>query len=202
VIPVVRALSVLGVPISVDTMKTEVMAESLAAGASIINDINALQSPGALDVVAATDAGVCLMHMQGEPRTMQQAPAYDDVASDVKRFLLRQADAAMARGVARERISLDPGFGFGKSLEHNLALFRSMDTWVAEGFPLLVGVSRKTMIGAMTGRPVGERVTGSAVAAVLAAQRGAQILRVHDVAATRDALSIWAAIDLGRTNAY
>ncbi|KAF7598441.1 MAG: dihydropteroate synthase [Candidatus Dactylopiibacterium carminicum] len=195
VIPVVEALARLGVPVSVDTLKPAVMRESIRAGAAIINDINALREPGALEAVAASDAGVCLMHMQGEPRTMQQAPVYGDVVADVDAFLQTHAAAVLRAGVAAERICLDPGFGFGKTLAHNLALFRALPRFVAQPYPVLVGVSRKSMLGALTGREVGQRMPASITAAVLAAQRGAAILRVHDVAATRDALTVWAAID-------
>lgn len=190
VIPVVRALATLGVPISVDTTKPEVMAESIAAGASIINDINALRAPGAVEVVAASDAGVCLMHMQGQPRDMQQAPQYADVVREVERFLLERLRVLTAAGINAERISLDPGFGFGKSLAHNLALFHALPRFVAHGLPVLVGVSRKKMLGEMTGQPVNARDTATAAASLIAAQRGAAILRVHNVAATRDALAV------------
>ncbi|MDP5240025.1 dihydropteroate synthase [Uliginosibacterium sp. 31-16] len=202
VIPVVEALVQLGAPVSVDTVKPEVMCAAIAAGATIINDINALRAPGAIDVVAASDAGVCLMHMQGQPRSMQQAPSYDDVVAEVDAFLLERCAALESAGVRRSRVALDPGFGFGKSLEHNLRLFRGMPLVNAHGYPLLVGVSRKTMLGAVTGRAVNERMPASIVTAVLAAQRGASILRVHDVAATRDALAMWAAIEHDRLNAY
>jgi dihydropteroate synthase len=202
VVPVIKALAGFAVPISVDTVKPEVMAESLSAGASIINDINSLRAPGAMDVVRQSDAGVCLMHMQGEPRTMQQAPDYQDVVAEVEAFLLQHAAGLVSAGVDRCRIALDPGFGFGKTLAHNLALFRAIPRLNRHGYPQLIGVSRKAMIGAVTGRPVAERAVASVAAAMLAAQRGAAILRVHDVAATRDALAMWAAIELGRLNAY
>jgi dihydropteroate synthase len=198
VIPVVRALVSLGVPISVDTVKPEVMGEAIAAGAAIINDINALREPGAIEVVAQSDAGVCLMHMQGQPRTMQQEPVYRNVAEEVESFLRQQLAVVMQAGVAAERISLDPGFGFGKTLEHNLQLFRDLPQLCNKGFPVLVGVSRKTMIG----RAVNARMVASAAAAMLAAQKGAAVLRVHDVAATRDALAMWAAIDCADVTAY
>jgi dihydropteroate synthase len=202
VIPVVRALVSLGVPISVDTVKPEVMEEAIAAGAAIINDINALREPGAIEVVAQSDAGVCLMHMQGQPRTMQQEPVYRNVAEEVESFLRQQLAVVMQAGVAAERICLDPGFGFGKTLEHNLQLFRDLPQLCHKGFPVLVGVSRKTMIGAVTGRAVNARMVASAAAAMLAAQKGAAVLRVHDVAATRDALAMWAAIDCADVTAY
>jgi dihydropteroate synthase len=202
VIPVVEAVAGLGVPVSVDTVKPAVMRAAIQAGASIINDINALRAPGSMAAVAESDVGVCLMHMRGEPRSMQHAPAYEDVVQEVDTFLLAQAHQLEACGVDRSRIALDPGFGFGKSLTHNLQLFRGMQAVGAGVYPLLVGVSRKSMLGAVTGRVVSERVSASIVAAVLAAQRGATVLRVHDVAATRDALAIWAAIEEDAPDAY
>lgn len=193
-LPVLAALDGCGVPISVDTYKPEVMRAALAAGASMINDIYALRMPGALEVVAASDCCVCLMHMQGEPLTMQQAPVYDDVVGEVCGFLAARAHAAIAAGVAVDRLVVDPGFGFGKTLEHNLALLRRLDQCAVDGLPVLAGMSRKTMLGAMTGRAVEQRVAASVAAALLAAQRGAHILRVHDVAETRDALAVWQAL--------
>lgn len=198
VIPTVEALSGLGVPVSVDTVKPEVMRAAVAAGASIINDINGLRAEGAIEAVCATDAGVCLMHMQGRPRSMQQAPQYRDVVEEVESFLLEQASVLETAGISRERLSLDPGFGFGKTLEHNLVLFRALPRLCAHGYPILVGVSRKSMLGAVTGRPVGERVTASVATALMAVQRGAAVVRVHDVAATRDALMMWQAVDDAR----
>lgn len=194
VIPVVRALTAFDVPVSVDTTKPEVMAAAIAAGASIINDINALREPGAVEAVAATDAGVCIMHMQGQPRDMQRAPQYDNVVGSVDAFLRERVAVLQAAGVPAERISLDPGFGFGKTLAHNLALFRALPQFVAQGMPVLVGVSRKTMLGEITGRPVEARDVATAAASLLAAQHGAAILRVHDVASTRDALAMLAAL--------
>lgn len=202
VIPVVEALSRLGVPVSVDTVKPEVMKAAIAAGASIINDINALRSPGALEVLADSEAGICLMHMQGEPRTMQEAPTYTDVLGEVDGFLCHQLARVASAGIARERVCLDPGFGFGKALSHNLELFRGISHLKKYGLPLLVGVSRKRMLGDLTGRDITERMPAGIAAAVLAAQRGASILRVHDVAATRDALAVWSAIDHDRTGVY
>jgi len=186
VIPVVEALAGGEVPVSVDTLKTEVMREALRAGADMINDINALQSEGAIEAVAASDAGVCLMHMQGEPRTMQAAPVYADVIEEVHDALMARVQAVEAAGIAASRILLDPGFGFGKTLEHNVALFRALPSFSVR-YPVLVGVSRKSMIGAITGQPVESRVVGSAVAAALAVRAGASWVRVHDVAETRDA---------------
>ena len=196
VIPVVEALAGGDVAVSVDTVKPVVMREAIAAGASVINDINALRAAGALDAVAASDVGVCLMHMQGEPRTMQQSPQYDDVVDDVLASLLARVEAASLAGIAPERVLLDPGFGFGKTLAQNLALFRSLPRF-CQHYPVLVGVSRKSMIGAITGQPVDQRVVASTVAAALAVQLGARWVRVHDVEQTRDALAVLAAINKG-----
>jgi dihydropteroate synthase len=182
------------VPISVDTSKAEVMSAAAAAGASMINDVFALRQPGALEAVAATDLPVCLMHMQGQPRTMQQAPEYSDVLNDVRDFLAQRIAACEAAGIERRRIVLDPGFGFGKTLEHNLALLRALSGFHDLGLPLLAGISRKSMIGQITGREVNQRVHGSVVAAFFAMQQGAQIIRVHDVAATRDAVRMFEAL--------
>jgi dihydropteroate synthase len=193
-LPVLRGLRDVGVPVSVDTMKTEVMRAALAEGADMINDIAALQAPGALETVAASDAAVCLMHMQGEPRTMQASPQYKDVVAEVAAFLAARAAACVEAGIARERISLDPGFGFGKALDHNLALLRGLGRFKELGFPVLAGLSRKSMLGAITGKPVTERTAASVAAALLAAAHGAAVLRVHDVAATRDALAVLNAV--------
>ena len=194
VLPVLAEAVKLQVPISVDTYKPEVMRAALAHGASIINDICALRQPGALEAVAASDCAVCLMHMQGEPLSMQHAPAYADVVAEVRAFLCERVEVAKAAGIAHERLLLDPGFGFGKTLEHNLALLARLDETAAEGLPLLAGMSRKTMLGEITGRPVGERLAASITAHLLAAQKSASILRVHDVAAMRDALAVWEAL--------
>ncbi|HZX32092.1 MAG TPA: dihydropteroate synthase [Rhodocyclaceae bacterium] len=199
-LPVLERISGWGVPISIDTYKPEVMAEALAAGADMINDISGFRDRRALEAVVDSNCGLCLMHMLGEPRTMQQQPVYDDVVADVRGYLSRQVAECLQAGVARGRIVVDPGFGFGKTVEHNLALFRGLPEFVADGFPVLVGVSRKAMLGAITGRPVEERVSASVSTALLAAQRGAAILRVHDVAETKDALAIWAAIEKGEKN--
>ena len=193
-LPVLAGLLACGVPISVDTVKPEVMRAACAAGAAMINDIQALQAPGALEAATSATAAVCLMHMQGNPTTMQQQPHYADVVQEVYDYLAQRVAAALAAGIARERLVVDPGFGFGKSLQHNLALLRHLDRFKALGVPLLVGLSRKSMLGAITGRPVGERLPASVAAALLAAQHGADILRVHDVAATRDALALWQAL--------
>ena len=195
VIPVLEALHGLGIPLSVDTQKSEVMVAAIRAGASMINDVNALQAEGALDAVATSSAALCLMHKQGEPQTMQQEPRYRDVVVEVQEFLAARVAAALAAGVARERLLIDPGFGFGKSLQHNLTLLRQLDRLDALGVPLLAGLSRKTMLGAITGNAVGERVHASVAAAVLAVMKGARILRVHDVRATRDALKVIGAVE-------
>lgn len=192
-LPVLSALADCGVPISVDTYKPEVMRAAIARGASMINDIYALRMPGALEAVAESDCAVCLMHMQGEPLTMQQSPRYDDVVGEVRDFLGQRVARAVAGGVAHDRLVLDPGFGFGKTLEQNLELLRCFDALATDGLPLLAGISRKSMLGAITGKPVEQRLAGSLAAAVLAAQRGALILRVHDVAETKDALAVWRA---------
>lgn len=194
-LPVLDALADCGVPISVDTYKPDVMRAALASGASMINDIYALRMPGALEAVAASDCAVCLMHMQGEPLTMQQAPVYGDVVGEVRAFLEERVIAARAAGIADDHLVLDPGFGFGKTLAHNLELLRRQPELSVDGLPLLAGLSRKSMLGTMTGREVGQRMPASIAAALLAAQRGARILRVHDVAETRDALAVWQAME-------
>lgn len=192
ILPVLEAIHGVGVPVSVDTRRPAVMRAALAAGAAMINDVEALRAEGALAVLAASNASVCLMHMKGEPRTMQAAPRYGDVVAEVLAFLQARIDACVAAGIARSRIAIDPGFGFGKRLEDNLALMRSLPRFASLGLPVLVGVSRKSMIGALTGRAASaDRLAGSVAAAVWAARRGAAILRVHDVAATRDALAVW-----------
>lgn len=194
VLPVIRALRDASVPAGVDTVKPEIMHRAIAEGASVVNDVNALRAPGALETVAESDVGVCLMHIQGEPRTMQAAPHYDDVVGEVKAFLRERVAAAVASGIRRERIAIDPGFGFGKTIEHNLELLRRLAEFAELGVPLLVGLSRKSTLGAITGRPAGERLPAGIAAALLAVQRGARIVRVHDVAATRDALAVLAAV--------
>lgn len=194
VVPAVERLAGLGVPISVDTMKPRVMAAAIRAGASMINDVYGFRAEGAIEAVAGSEAGLCVMHMQGAPRTMQAAPAYTDVVGEVRDFLAQRVAALQAAGVGRQRICIDPGFGFGKTLAHNLALLRHLDQFRALGLPVLAGLSRKSMIGAITGQAVAERTYGSVAAALLALERGARILRVHDVAATRDALKVWEAL--------
>ncbi len=193
VLPVLREAVRLGVPVSIDTYKIEVMRAALDAGADIVNDIYALRSPGAEAVVAGHPrCGVCLMHMQGEPKSMQAAPHYDDVVTEVRDFLQARAAALRERGVAGERIVLDPGYGFGKSVGHNFELLRRQRELLGAGYPLLAGWSRKSSLGAVTGRAVNERLAASVAAALAAVERGARIVRVHDVAATVDALKVWA----------
>ena len=179
--------------ISVDTSKPEVMRAAVGAGAGLINDVRSLIEPGALETVAASGCAVCLMHMQGDPRTMQRAPSYVDVVKEVKAFLLERVQRCLAAGVAPGRVAIDPGFGFGKTAEHNLELLRHLGELAGEGWPVLVGLSRKSIVGTLTGRGAGERVYGSVALAVLAALNGARIVRAHDVAATVDALKIVAA---------
>jgi dihydropteroate synthase len=195
VLPVLEGLRDAPVPLSVDTRKAEVMRAALAAGASMVNDINALREPEALAAVAASDAAVCLMHMQGDPESMQFEPHYQDVMSEVMTFLRMRIALAQAAGIARERIVIDPGFGFGKTLAHNIALLRGLEAFAGLGVPVLAGLSRKSMLGAITGQPVEQRLAASVAAALLAVQHGAKIIRVHDVRATVDALKVWSAVD-------
>jgi dihydropteroate synthase len=192
--PVLDGLRDCAIPVSVDTAKPEVMKAALGAGASMINDITALRAPAALETVAAFDAAVCLMHMQGEPRTMQKEPHYEDVVGEVAAFLSERVAAAEAAGIARERIAIDPGFGFGKTVAHNFELLRHLDRIAGLGLPVLAGWSRKSTLGAITGRNAQDRLAASLAAALLAVERGARIVRVHDVAATRDALQVLAAL--------
>jgi len=203
VLPVLRHAVTLGVPVSVDTADPVVMGEALALGVDILNDVRALQAPGALEVAAAhPTAGLCLMHMQGEPGSMQVAPHYDndDVVGAVAAFLAERRDAALAAGVARERIALDPGIGFGKTPGHNLALARQQRRLLELGCPLLLGWSRKSTLGQLTGRQVDERVAASVGAALAAVHHGASIVRVHDVAETVDALKVWHALTSSQPN--
>jgi dihydropteroate synthase len=193
VLPLVEALARDGALVSVDTTKPGVMRAAVAAGAAMINDVRALQAPGALEAAAASQAAVCLMHMRGEPRTMQQAPHYADVVGEVRAFLSARARACEAAGIARERIVVDPGFGFGKTVEHNFALLRGLAAIVALGYPVLVGWSRKSSLGAVTGREVHDRLAASLAAALACVARGAAIVRVHDVRETVDALKVWGA---------
>jgi dihydropteroate synthase len=198
VIPVVEALvRRLPVPLSVDTSRPEVMRAAVAAGVSMINDVRALRSPGALEAAAELGVPVCLMHMRRSPQTMQQDPRYRDVVAEVRDFLAERMGACLDAGLRSEHLVVDPGFGFGKTLAHNVALLASLDSLTSLGVPIMVGLSRKSMLGQLTGRAVGDRLPGSLAAAVLAAQRGAAILRVHDVAATRDSLAILAAVGAG-----
>lgn len=195
VIPVINALSKqVSVPISIDTYKPEVMRQAIMAGAAIVNDVRALQEPGALEVVAKSDAGVCLMHMQGNPQTMQSDPSYENVVTEVERFLSERLQAAIAVGINKERIVLDPGFGFGKSTVHNIALIQNLDKLMELGRPLLVGLSRKSVLGAIAGGDEQQRLHAGLAAAVITAMKGAKILRVHDVRATVDALKVVTAI--------
>lgn len=197
VLPVLRHAVTLGVPVSVDTSAPEVMRAALDLGVDIINDVRSLARPGALAVVAAHPAcGVCLMHMQGEPGVMQQAPHYDDVVLEVAAWLRHRLAEVRAAGVAPDRIALDPGIGFGKTPAHNWALLQHQAELLALEQPLLVGWSRKSTLGALTGRPVDQRLVPSVAAALACVQRGAQVLRVHDVAATVDALKVWTAAGL------
>jgi len=200
VVPVVEAICKnLQVPVSVDTSKPEVMARAVEAGACLINDVRALQEPGALAAVARCDAMVCLMHMRGQPGTMQRDPVYRDVVAEVRAFLLDRVEACMEAGISSGRVILDPGFGFGKTLEHNLTLLRNLNAFTALQWPVLAGLSRKSMIGTLTGQPPGQRVWGSVAAAVVAAMQGARIVRVHDVQATVEALKVCNAVMNAKT---
>ena len=191
VVPVIENLATrLGVPISIDTRKPAVMRAAVEAGAGLINDVNALREEAALEVAAACSVPVCLMHMQGEPRNMQAAPQYDDVVDEVREFLHERVQACLAAGIPREKLLLDPGFGFGKSVEHNLQLLARLDAFSSMGIPILVGLSRKSMIGKLLGLEVGERLPASIALAVLAVERGAVLVRTHDVAATWQALQM------------
>ncbi|NBC49805.1 MAG: dihydropteroate synthase [Gammaproteobacteria bacterium] len=195
VVPVIEALAVgIDAAISVDTSKAGVMQAAAAAGAGMINDVFALQAPRALEAARQTGLPVCLMHMQGQPRTMQQAPRYADVVTEVEAFLRGRLEACEQAGLPEERLLIDPGFGFGKTLEHNLQLLARLDAFSVLKRPLLVGLSRKSMLGALTGRAVRERVTAGVAAAVLAIERGAAIIRTHDVGETRDAIRVMTAL--------
>ncbi|MDJ0940534.1 MAG: dihydropteroate synthase [Woeseiaceae bacterium] len=195
VIPVIEALADLGdQPISIDTSKADVMREAADAGAVLINDVRALREPGAMDAAVVTGCHVCLMHMQGQPRTMQVDPDYEDVTAEVRDFLIERRDACVRAGVDTSRIILDPGFGFGKQVAHNVELLANLRQLSRLGQPLLVGLSRKSTLGALTGREVDDRVAASVTAAVLAVERGAAIVRVHDVAETVDALKVAGAV--------
>lgn len=197
ILPVIEALRDCGVPLSVDTCKPDVMRAALAAGADMINDIGGFSAPGAVQAVADADCALCLMHMRGEPRTMQDAPAYQDVVAEVHDYLDQGAQRLRRAGIAADRIVLDPGFGFGKTAAHNYTLLRDLPQAVGREYPSLLGLSRKSMIGAVTGRPASRRLGGSVAAALAGAIRGAHILRVHDVADTVDALRVWSAVEQG-----
>ena len=195
VIPVIDALQAqLTVPISIDTRKPEVMQAAVAAGAGLINDVNALQAPGALEAARASAVPVCLMHMRGDPRTMQADPHYADVVAEVKTFLLQRVAACEAAGIGRQRLLLDPGFGFGKTVEHNLQLLARLEELATTGLPVVVGLSRKSMIGKLLGLDIAERLPASIALAVLAVERGARLVRAHDVAATWQAVQMQAAV--------
>lgn len=194
IIPVVEALANQNVQVSVDTSKPEVMRAAIAAGAVMINDVRALQLPGALEAVAEGGVTACLMHMQGEPATMQINPQYEDVVHDVKAFLKRRLEAAQAAGIPRERLIVDPGFGFGKNQVHNIELLRHLDQFLDLEVPMLAGLSRKSMLGKITSSDISSRIHASIAAALIAAMKGAAILRVHDVRATRDALAVYNAV--------
>lgn len=197
VIPLIKAIrEISDIPISIDTSKTEVMQQAIVdAGASMINDVNGLRADGAVELVANLNVPVCIMHMQGQPRTMQHTPAYEDVVDEVKEFLSQKIDVCEKAGIKKENIIIDPGFGFGKTLEHNLSLFKHLNEFTNLGVPLLVGVSRKSMIGAiLNNAPADERLQGSVALATLAAWMSANILRVHDVKATADALKLCMAV--------
>lgn len=194
VLPVLEALAAGNVPVSVDTRKPVLMREAIAAGAAMVNDVTALSASGALEAVAQAPVAVCLMHMQGDPGTMQANPSYSDVVGEVRDYLAARIAAAEAAGIGRDRIVADPGFGFGKTLEHNLALLRALGEFRSLGVALLAGLSRKAMLGKLTGREPHDRVHASVAAALVAVRNGAQIVRVHDVAATRDALAVWNAV--------
>lgn len=193
--PVLRGLAAAGVPLSVDTRKPAVMRAAIDLGADLINDVEGFRSDAAIDAVSGTGVGLCVMHMPGNPQTMQQLATYSDVVGDVREFLAQRARVLQDAGIDRRRIVLDPGIGFGKTLQHNLSLLARLPDLVVEGLPLMVGVSRKSMIGLLTGRAVDERLPGSLAALLAAVARGASIVRVHDVSATHDALTVWRAIE-------
>ena len=195
VLPIIEALRGAPVPVSIDTCKPEVMQAAIAAGAQMVNDINALQDSAAMRVIAASQAAVCLMHKQGKPQTMQEQPHYQNVVAEVSAFLRERIAATQAVGISRTRIVIDPGFGFGKTLAHNLALLRELKKLTELGVPILAGLSRKSMLGALTGQEVGQRLPASLAAALSAVERGANIVRVHDVRATVDALKVWNAVN-------
>lgn len=201
VIPVIEAIRKKSdCIISIDTSKAEVMRQAVNAGADIINDVRALQEPNALETTAELGVPVCLMHMQGQPRTMQSNPHYDDVINDIKQFFVERIAACEAAGISRDKIILDPGFGFGKTLAHNYYILKYIDEFKMMGCEVLAGLSRKSMIGNLLGRDVDQRLAGSVAGALIAAQKGAKIIRVHDVTETADALNVWQACEQGITN--
>ena len=196
IIPVIEAIADrLDIPISVDTSKPDVMSNAINAGACMINDINALRAEGAIDVAAETQAFVCLMHMRGKPKIMQESPHYKNVVQEVKNFLLTRADLCEKSGILKNKIVIDPGFGFGKNLNHNLSLLKELPQFAFGDYPILVGISRKSMLGEITRRSVDRRLAGSLFSALIALQKGASILRVHDVAETKDIVRLWQALE-------
>ncbi len=195
VLPVIEALAARGLAVSADTRKPRVMQEAIQAGAAMINDVMALREPGAIQAVAKSEAAVCLMHMQNDPQSMQAAPHYENVVEEVREFLAQRLAACEAAGIGRSRLVIDPGFGFGKTLAHNLALLKNLDRLAGLGVPVLAGMSRKSMLGALTGKPVDQREYAGIAAHLAAVARGAAIVRVHDVAAMKDALAVWQAIE-------
>ena len=195
VMPVLERLLELDVIVSIDTRKPAVAKMAIQAGVHLVNDVTGMTNPDMIEIVADSDVAVCVMHMQGEPGTMQADPRYDDVVCDIRGFLARQVDRCLKAGIEQDRLVLDPGFGFGKNIDHNLALLRNLSEVKVRNLPLLVGLSRKRMIGTITGRGMEDRMVGSVAAAMLAVQRGADILRVHDVGATIDALKVLGAVD-------
>ena len=195
VLPVIEALAARGLAVSADTRKPRVMDEAIKAGAAMVNDVMALREPGAIEAVAKSAAAVCLMHMQGEPQTMQAAPRYEDVVTEVRDFLAQRIAACEAAGIDRSRLVIDPGFGFGKTLAHNLVLLKKLDQLTDLGVPVLAGMSRKSMLGALTGKPIDQREFAGIAAHLAAVAHGAAIVRVHDVAAMKDALKVWEAVE-------
>ncbi len=194
VIPVIQALTEMNIATSIDTSKPQVMQQAIDAGVTMVNDVNALREPDALEVVAYSNVSICLMHMQGQPSNMQKKPQYVDVVVDVMSFLQQRIDAALSMGIAKDRLVVDPGFGFGKTLMHNLQLLNRLNDFKKFGVPILAGLSRKSMLGAITGNEVGQRVHESVAAALLAVVNGARIVRVHDVKATKDAIAVYNAM--------
>ncbi len=195
VLPVIEALAARGLAVSADTRKPRVMKAAIEAGAAMVNDVMALREPGAIEAVAQSDAAACLMHMQGEPQTMQAAPHYANVLAEVSGFLAQRIAACEAAGIRHNRLVIDPGFGFGKTLAHNLVLLKNLDRLIELGVPVLAGMSRKSMLGALTGKPVDQREYAGIAAHLAAVARGARIVRVHDVAAMKDALQVWEAVE-------